>query len=348
METATVIFPPTDFGSNGPAHPTILTPSSTTPTCALIQVQTSHYLSIHSEPVQATNSSDWFFRPIERGQSLCLPHHPQIIALRLNVDYPFNIFESYLPTLEKTLISPAACIILSWGQWRGEDMAIDTWWYGEEESYACMGEASQVKVAEVEHECIRRGGLDKSSESRNTNSLTQTPCELVSWRQNWGNCSRRIPFMVKILQTVLLATILLARPALAVFVNFDNCLSPNMINSNDPQQLQFIPLYVWVTLNSTSNSYGLNITVYGNVTGVATVNTTLPPPNNPSWTNSNDTVGKIPDLGGVPPDQKYTTFTTQFNVLDYTPYNPLPVRFCNTSALTPCPFAPVFNIPRNQ
>ena len=225
-------------------------------------------------------------------------------------------------------------------------MATDIWWHGQKQGFARMGDASRVR--RLEHGRNPRQSLDEESDPTLGKGWKGNMSALAVWPQARCHNSTRIPSIHTILHMALWPIFLLTSPAAAVFISFENCLSPNIINSNNPQQLQFVPLYVWATLNSTSDSYGLNVTVYGNVTGVATKNTTLPPPDDPSWSNPNDTVGKIPDLGGVPPDQKYTTFTTQFNVLDYTPYNPPPERFCNSSALTPCPFAPVFGLEDNQ
>ena len=225
-------------------------------------------------------------------------------------------------------------------------MATDIWWHGQKQGSACMGEAS--RVTKVDHGRNPSGSLDEGSDPSHLKRWKEMLSALAVWPQARCHNSRRIPAIHTILHMALWAIFLLTSPAAAVFINFENCLSPNIINSNNPQQLQFIPLFVWATFNSTSDSYGLNVTVYGNVTGVETLNTTLPPPDDNSWGNPNDTVGKIPDLGGVPPNQKFTTFTTQFNVLDYTPYDPPPERFCNSSALTPCPFAPVFALKDTQ
>ena len=138
-----------------------------------------------------------------------------------------------------------------------------------------------------------------------------------------------------------LAIILPIKLSTAAFINFDNCLSPSIIRSN-PKALQFEPLFVWATFNSSVGSYNLNVTAYGNVDGLATIQ---PYPNykDPQWTDPKATVGKIPDIYGSGPDALYTTFTTEFNVLDYSPYVPKAARFCNTSNLTACPLAPVFN-----
>ena len=144
--------------------------------------------------------------------------------------------------------------------------------------------------------------------------------------------------------TLLLSLMLLILSSLvslssAAALNFHNCLGPNVINSS-PKTLQFIPLYLNATFNPTAPSHNINITVYGNVAGQAT-SQKLPPPGDPSWDNPNSTLGKIPDVGPGP-NANYTTFTAEFNVLDYTPYSPPATRFCNTSSLRECPIAPYF------
>lgn len=103
-----------------------------------------------------------------------------------------------------------------------------------------------------------------------------------------------------------------------------------------------MPLFVWATFDTSAESHNLNVTAYGNVAGIATQQ---PYPNqtDPQWKDPNETVGKIPDVYGSGTGALYTTFTTEFNVLDYTPYAPDAARFCNTSSVTACPVAPVFN-----
>ena len=151
---------------------------------------------------------------------------------------------------------------------------------------------------------------------------------------------------VGVLQLALLTVLVLVSQASAAYINFENCLDPNIVNSN-PKELQFVPLFVWATFNTSSASHNLNVTVYGNVAGIATQQE-YPKWNDSQWLNPNDTVGKIPDVAGPADDQKYTTFQTSFHVLDYTPYNPDATRFCNSSALSPCPLTPVFNVTVNE
>ena len=130
----------------------------------------------------------------------------------------------------------------------------------------------------------------------------------------------------------------LVTPSQAVFVKFENCLSPNTINSDHPKRLQLVPLFVWASFN-LSTSHNLNITVYGNVSGQDTLGT-LPHPGDPHWRNPNMTFGKIPDLSKDA--EKATTLESTFNVLKYTPYSNTE-RFCNTTVHGHCPIAPVFD-----
>ncbi|KAG8533748.1 uncharacterized protein KY384_001489 [Bacidia gigantensis] len=144
---------------------------------------------------------------------------------------------------------------------------------------------------------------------------------------------------------------LLASNSAAHFIPFENCLSSDIskpvVDQDHPLPLQFVPLYVWAAFNSTAPSHNLNITVYGNVTGVSRKINLPTSRTDPQWANPNETDGKIPDLAGDPGNEKFTTFTAEYAVLDYTPWNPLATRLCNTSALSPCPWAPVFNFTGN-
>ena len=147
--------------------------------------------------------------------------------------------------------------------------------------------------------------------------------------------------LTHILQIGFLLLLTLAEPSQAVFVGFDNCLSPSVINS-DPKRLQFTPLLVWASF-STSASHSLNVTVFGNVTG-QTTQESLPNPLDPIWNDSNFTLGKIVD---IPPNQHVkpplaTTLTGAFHVLDYTPYVIDATRFCNETVHGQCPIGPVF------
>lgn len=129
-------------------------------------------------------------------------------------------------------------------------------------------------------------------------------------------------------------------PCSAVLVNYQNCLSQNTQrpSNNDLLPLQFVPLHVYASLNTTSTSYNLNLTVYGNVSGIATQQA-YPTLDDPQWTNPNKTVGKIVDLD--PSSNKISTLLTRFNVLSYTPYSDA-FGFCNTTIHGRCPLGPTF------
>ena len=210
-------------------------------------------------------------------------------------------------------------------------MAIETGRHGQKHFPARMGETSwDAHLHHIESLMATQGG---SIWSRNR--------QKAQWR--CARLSRRsTPSIFNILRATFVAVLLPIKFSTAVYINFDNCLGPSIIDSEPPGLLQYVPLYVWAVFNTSADSYNLNVTAYGNVLGTSTQG---PYPNetDPQWTNPNDTFGKIPDVYGSGPDALYTTFTTQFNVLDYTPYAPDAERFCNTSSLRACPIAPVFN-----
>ena len=148
------------------------------------------------------------------------------------------------------------------------------------------------------------------------------------------------PFFTQLVNILWVITTLgaLTRPAAAAYVNFQNCLNPNIINSN-PLELQFVPLHFYASFNTTSPSHNLNVTVYGNVSGIAT-QVPYPAPNDPQWENPKSTVGKIVDLSK--PNNKYSTLFAKFSVLSYTPYDATPSRFCNATIHGTCPLGPSF------
>ncbi|PGH06297.1 hypothetical protein GX51_02494 [Blastomyces parvus] len=124
----------------------------------------------------------------------------------------------------------------------------------------------------------------------------------------------------------------------AAFINFENCLPQSTIHSK-PLQLQFKPFYVWVEMDSASEAKNLNVTVYGNVTGMSTQEP-YPPPDSPRWSNPNDTVGKIVDVDVE--NNMLSTLFTRFEVLSYSPYVAKAARFCDSLIQGECPLGPVF------
>ncbi|MCJ1313712.1 hypothetical protein MMC25_007392 [Agyrium rufum] len=133
---------------------------------------------------------------------------------------------------------------------------------------------------------------------------------------------------------------LCSTPSLAVFVPFENCLNKDVLNSN-PLQLQWVPLFVDAVFNRSDSNYNLNVTLYGNVAGIATKQP-YPLPNDTQWSNPNDTVGKITDQSPTNPKPTYSTLQASFDVLSYSPYAPGPSRFCTSVIQGECPIAPVF------
>ena len=225
-------------------------------------------------------------------------------------------------------------------------MATDTWWHGQKHYPARMGKAPWDAPWQYTQSLM--GTAEGKGRSRKSQNL-QWPYTRLPRQSSWRirSCHQHTPSIFNILRTMLLAIFLPIGLSTAAFINFDNCLSPDRINSKDPKLLQFVPLFVWATFNTSAKSYNLNVTAYGNVTGLANEQS-YPSQTDPQWANPNDTVGKIPDVYGSGLDALYTTFTTEFNVLDYTPYAPDQVRFCNTSSVTACPVAPVFNFTGNR
>lgn len=219
-------------------------------------------------------------------------------------------------------------------------MATETWWDGQERYPARMGEAAwHAWLQYTQSSMPTAEGRRRSKKSQEP----QRPRTVISRRslRRMRSCPDT-PSIFNILRTALLATFLPIRLSTAAFINFQNCLGPDVINSEDPKLLQFVPLFVWATFNTSAKNYNLNVTAYGNVNGTA-FQQPYPDQTDPQWTNPNDTVGKIPDVYGSGSSALYTTFTTEFNVLDYTPYAPEAARFCNTSSVTACPLAPIFD-----
>lgn len=221
-------------------------------------------------------------------------------------------------------------------------MVRKTYWHGSNEETAEKKWHWHNRKADSSR-AISTGDGRLESKPRNKREWLLQSCSKPSGKQM---SPRTWPPLWSGLQTMLLMAILFSpQSSMAAFIAFENCLDPSIINSN-PQTLQFFPLFVWASFDSSLNGNGINVTAFGNVAGIATQQS-YPNISDPQWQNPNDTVGKIPDVAGIPGQEKYTTFTTQFNVLDYTPYNPPATRFCNSSAITACPLAPVFNFTGN-
>lgn len=144
-------------------------------------------------------------------------------------------------------------------------------------------------------------------------------------------------------QTLLLLLIVgLISPTKAAFIDFQNCLPQNALNSH-PLTLQFQPNYTDAVFDTADPNHNVKVTIYGNVSGQS-YDGQLPSFNDPNFTNPDYTNNKIADLynnsdNGRPGE---TTLIPTFKVLTYTPQSPPPLAFCNqTRNGTHCPIAPV-------
>ncbi|CDM38164.1 hypothetical protein DTO013E5_8730 [Penicillium roqueforti] len=137
----------------------------------------------------------------------------------------------------------------------------------------------------------------------------------------------------------LLYLVSFASPGAAVLLDFENCLSKSILES-DPLQLQFVPTNVSVKFNLTNPLHPLAITVYGNVSGTTSQTADYPAPDSSVWTNPNWTDGKIEDVSTT--NNKYSTLMTDLNVLSFTPFSNAS-RFRDAVTQGTLPLGPVFN-----
>jgi ML-like domain len=135
---------------------------------------------------------------------------------------------------------------------------------------------------------------------------------------------------------ICLLAALLASPANAAFLNFDNCLQASTLS--DPSSLQFVPLFFEAVYDPAPGPNPLNITIYGNITGAAQ-GQTAPAPGSSQWDNSSETAGKIVSVV----DNTYTTLFTTINLLTFTPDSGVG-QFCETVVQGSCPLGPVFDV----
>lgn len=140
---------------------------------------------------------------------------------------------------------------------------------------------------------------------------------------------RRIILLIGLIQLLLI----IVNPSSAALINFENCLSPDIINHNET--LQFIPMFANAVYNATTSSHNLNLTVYGNITGGLSINQNFPL-NDTHWSDNDQTDGKIPDIGTA---GLITALRATIKVLDYTLYSSV-TSFCNSTVNKPCPLAP--------
>ncbi|KAF2247415.1 hypothetical protein BU26DRAFT_347783 [Trematosphaeria pertusa] len=152
---------------------------------------------------------------------------------------------------------------------------------------------------------------------------------------------RRIDALLYALPTFVVFIALAVLPtANAVFINFENCLDRTYRFADDPPRLQFTPMHVWASFNTTYPSHNLNVTIYGNVSGQSTPGPYLPP-DDPDWTDPNKTFGKIVDVSQS--NNKFTTLFSSFKVLTYSAYSSPATEFCLSTVNASCPIGPAFN-----
>lgn len=155
----------------------------------------------------------------------------------------------------------------------------------------------------------------------------------------WRNISkRRAQSWSPVWWIALLCLVSFASPAAAVLLDFENCLSKTILES-DPLQLQFVPTNVSVKFNLTNPLHSLAITVYGNVSGTVSRTASYPAPGSPDWTNPNWTDGKIQDVYST--NNKYSTLMTDLNVLSFTAFHNAS-RFRDSVTQGTLPLGPVF------
>ena len=155
----------------------------------------------------------------------------------------------------------------------------------------------------------------------------------------WANTKRRAQPWSPVWWIALLCLVSFASPAAAVLLDFENCLSKTILES-DPLQLQFVPTNVSVKFNLTNPLHPLVVTVYGNVSGTVSRTANYPAPDSSVWTNPNWTDGKIEDVSST--NNLYSTLLTDLNVLSFTPYHH-PSRFRDALTQGTLPLGPVFD-----
>lgn len=125
----------------------------------------------------------------------------------------------------------------------------------------------------------------------------------------------------------------------ATFINFQNCLDSGYRDADNPVRLQFVPLFVDARyIDSKPDTYTLNITVYGNVTGQA-VQGPYPSPYDRTWSDDNNPFGKLVNFTS---GSNLTTLAASADVLSYTPWPRQVSAFCDATVNDSCPIGPAF------
>ncbi|KAK3956372.1 hypothetical protein QBC32DRAFT_136916 [Pseudoneurospora amorphoporcata] len=153
----------------------------------------------------------------------------------------------------------------------------------------------------------------------------------------------RFPGRLKCL-FLLALQLLWVQSATAVLIPFNNCLDKSY-QMDKPTRLQWVPLFVDASFDDQDDRHTLKLTMWGNVTGVATSeNITLPAPGSPDWNDTSKHDGKI--VGVPEPDSANPKVTTLFTNINVLTYNEATERtdFCNQSLKHgACPLGPVWD-----
>jgi hypothetical protein len=153
--------------------------------------------------------------------------------------------------------------------------------------------------------------------------------------------SRRLHACPGISILILLAITSFLPLASAVFINFENCLERVFLDdAKRSPYLQFTPLHVWAAFNTSAPSHGLNLTVYGNVSGQTSYGD-LPSSNDTGyWNDPEKEFGKM--INVEPSNNHYTTIFSSFRVLTYSSGTLENREFCKSLLNGTCPLAPAF------
>jgi hypothetical protein len=177
---------------------------------------------------------------------------------------------------------------------------------------------------------------------------SQRPSLYFTQKQGIYMCARR--WQMGSFSTIGYLLLLIASfcvlPAIAVEIEFENCLSNDVQNNQDNGglQLQFVPLFFDATFNTTDPSHTLALRVWGNVTGTGPVvkQSPLPPANSSYWkSNSTDSGGKIIDVPSPDTNNVHTTLSSSIDVLTYQNAQDFS-KFCDGITNGSCPLAPNF------
>ncbi|TAQ88019.1 hypothetical protein B7494_g3658 [Chlorociboria aeruginascens] len=194
---------------------------------------------------------------------------------------------------------------------------------------------------------VRVRPLDPSSDILSGRPSTPRASESRVYHPRWrgilGGGFGTLGYLLVLLASLWINT------ASAAFVEFQNCLSDSYLHDT-PRKLQFVPLFLDATFDTTNPKHELRVTVWGNVTGSGPDTlVTLPSGNDTDYWDSNSTDTDNGKIVEIPPDpgNKITTLFNKVNVLTYEPWNET-VNFCDRLVNGTCPLGPTFNVNRSD